>query len=420
MPPWYAWLAGALVVRAVWSEVSPALAVTLAVVALLGFWGYRVGVAVLDGDRGGLADARGQARQIVSEIGGAMLGWGLILLIPVAILLSISVWSFAPLVDIAIGLVIVGLVALAIKHRGALRDAWDEVEQDELEGRLRPVFDAWERHALSTTPADHALVEAIITDVYARRERRPPRIEWATSPPDFARRWAALKPRPLRELPAWTWWLSDSTEWSTWMHLWFAVDEDQVPANELRAALAAADGARRLPDLVRNTSWFLFNEDAALVLERPLELHTDEDVRLHNPDGAAVRFADGWSLWALQGVQVPREVIEDPESFDARAALLMENVEVRRVVLEHLGWERVIAASGLRPIAEDEHGRLWSIPVPGTEALVLLEVLDATVADDGTSRRYVLRVPPTVRTPREAAAWTFGLDEHEYSPEVAS
>jgi hypothetical protein len=421
MPPWYAWLAGALVVRAVWSEVSPALAVALAVVALLGFWGYRVVVAAGDGGHGRFVAGRREARRIVSEIGDVMLGWGLIAIGLLVLVGSIALWAYAPLLDIAIVVVVVGLVVLAVRHRSALREAWNEAEWDQVQGRLRPVLDDWERHALSTTPADHALVEAVIADVYARRERQAPRVEWAASPPDFARRWAAIRAKPLHELPpGWTSWLGGGTGWSAWMHVWFATDEELFLERDLRSALAAADGVRRLPDLVRNTSWFVFHQDVALVLERPLEFHVDEVGLLHNPDGAAVRFSDGWALWALEGVLVPSEVIEHAERFDARAALEMENVEVRRVVLEHLGWERMITASGLMPIAEDEHGRLWSIPVEGAEALVLLEVLDSTVGHDGGQRRYVLRVPPTVRSPREAAAWTFGLAEHEYSPDASA
>jgi hypothetical protein len=230
-----------------------------------------------------------------------------------------------------------------------------------------------------------------------------------------------FKAKPLHKLPpAWTSWLAGGTGWSVWMQVWFATDEEFIPQRELTAAFAAADGVGRVHDLVRNTSWFLLNEDVALVLERPLELHTDEDGLLHNPNGPAVRFPDGWALWALEGVPVPSDVIERPDGIDAREALQMENVEARRVVLEHLGWERIIAASGLRPIAEDDHGRLWTIPVEGGEAIVLLEVLDATVGHDGSQRRYVLRVPPTVRTPREAAAWTFDLAEHEYSPDASA
>jgi hypothetical protein len=37
-------------------------------------------------------------------------------------------------------------------------------------------------------------------------------------------------------------------------------------------------------------------------------------------------------------------------------------------------------------------------------------VVNSTPEQDGTYRRYLLRVPPTTRTAREAVAWTFGFD----------
>jgi hypothetical protein len=43
-------------------------------------------------------------------------------------------------------------------------------------------------------------------------------------------------------------------------------------------------------------------------------------------------------------------------------------------------------------------------------------VTNSTAAADGTVRRYLLRVPPTVRSPREAVAWTFGVEAAGYHP----
>jgi hypothetical protein len=52
--------------------------------------------------------------------------------------------------------------------------------------------------------------------------------------------------------------------------------------------------------------------------------------------------------------------------------------------------------------------------------MVFVEVLNSTPEPDGSSKSYMLRVPPTVRTPRAAIAWTFDVPENEYKPEVMS
>lgn len=35
-----------------------------------------------------------------------------------------------------------------------------------------------------------------------------------------------------------------------------------------------------------------------------------------------------------------------------------------------------------------------------------------------STRRMFLRVPPDMKSPRQAVAWSFGLEEHEYDPAV--
>jgi hypothetical protein len=47
-----------------------------------------------------------------------------------------------------------------------------------------------------------------------------------------------------------------------------------------------------------------------------------------------------------------------------------------------------------------------------------VEVVNGTPEPDGTHKRYFLQVPPTVRTPREGVAWTYGLSERQYRPVV--
>jgi hypothetical protein len=192
--------------------------------------------------------------------------------------------------------------------------------------------------------------------------------------------------------------------------------------NEVAAAVAAGVGigVGEVEELVSQTSWFSFRKDGAIVLEHPIEIHVSSNLELHSVDGPAVRFADGWTAHAIEGVVVPAEAIEDPDGFDPLLALMHENVEVRRVLLQHLGWDRVVRRSGLAPQAEDDYGRLWQVPAPEADPLLLLEVENATPEPDGSHRRYFVRVPPEVRTPREATAWTFGMSELEYAPDVES
>jgi hypothetical protein len=50
------------------------------------------------------------------------------------------------------------------------------------------------------------------------------------------------------------------------------------------------------------------------------------------------------------------------------------------------------------------------------EEVVLVDVVNSTLEPDGSQRRYVLRVPPDQRVPRDAIGWTFGLPPGAYQP----
>ncbi len=46
----------------------------------------------------------------------------------------------------------------------------------------------------------------------------------------------------------------------------------------------------------------------------------------------------------------------------------------------------------------------------------MVKVVNSAPEPDGTFKDYFLRVPPTMQTARQAVAWTFGKESHEYAP----
>ena len=91
-------------------------------------------------------------------------------------------------------------------------------------------------------------------------------------------------------------------------------------------------------------------------------------------------------------------------------------VAVRRVMIERVGTDRFMREVGADRLAEDSAGILWRVDLMDDEPVVCVEVTNASAGTDGTYRRYMLRVPPTVRSPREAVAWTFGVSAAHYQP----
>lgn len=163
----------------------------------------------------------------------------------------------------------------------------------------------------------------------------------------------------------------------------------------------------------------------AIVAERPLVIRRDDRGRLHCADGPALAWGDGTVQYSWHGVAVTRDVIEAPESITVERIRSEENAEVRRVLIERFGEERLVREGGATLVHEDETGRLWHW-AHGTsdpwgrrdEPVVMVEVRNSTLEPDGSRRTYYLRVPPSIRTAHEAVAWTFGLEGEAYRPAV--
>lgn len=183
-------------------------------------------------------------------------------------------------------------------------------------------------------------------------------------------------------------------------------------------AFDTADGSplAGLAAVARTAGWWWPYERMAVVCERPVELHRDEAGRLDRADGPALAFPDGFALHAWRGMPVPADFLAGLGELTPEGIRGEENAELRRVMLEHYGYERYLDASGAEPMHRDEAGVLWRIPLPDDEDVVMVEVVNSTPEPDGTHRTYWLRVPPDILTARQGVAWTFGVDADAYAP----
>ncbi|MFE7558323.1 DUF6745 domain-containing protein [Kitasatospora sp. NPDC057500] len=200
---------------------------------------------------------------------------------------------------------------------------------------------------------------------------------------------------------------------------WFAAFEaagvlgagPDAPGGTEGGAIAA------LAEVARGAGWWWPYEEVVLLSERPVELHRDEAGRLDHADGPALAYSDGFTMHAWRGMPVPADFLAGLGAVTAERIRTEENAELRRVLLEHYGYERYLADSGAVPVHQDETGVLWRIDLPEDEPVVMVEVVNSTAEPDGTFRTYWLRVPPSTLTARAGVAWTFGITEAEYHPQ---
>ena len=117
----------------------------------------------------------------------------------------------------------------------------------------------------------------------------------------------------------------------------------------------------------------------------------------------------------VRGRRADPEFLEIINSRELEAADILKigNSELRRACLEELGYERFLAELKHEIIDRKEDYELVKINWHKREEQIHL----VKVKCPSTGAFYTLRVPPAMKTIKEAIAWTFGMEDKEYLPE---
>ncbi|HEY9785277.1 MAG TPA: hypothetical protein V6D17_07745 [Candidatus Obscuribacterales bacterium] len=157
-------------------------------------------------------------------------------------------------------------------------------------------------------------------------------------------------------------------------------------------------------------------ENLCILCELPIAIRANERSQLHNPDGPAMEFRDGWKVFAWNGVVLPEAAILSPQNITVEQIESEQNVEVRRILIQRYGMERYLQDAGAVQIDADEYGVLYKRVLTNDEPVVVVRVTNPTPEPDGTHKFYFLRVPPHITSARAAVAWTFNMNSEEYQP----
>jgi hypothetical protein len=146
--------------------------------------------------------------------------------------------------------------------------------------------------------------------------------------------------------------------------------------------------------------WWWPHQSFVIVSDVQGFLRRDDRGRLHSPTGQAIGYADGWGLWFWHGLQVPQDIIEQPQAITVERVRGQANAEIRRVMIERMTPGRYLLESGAKVIDMDAR------PVEGGAPRALLADSFGDrwlVGSDGsTDRVYHMPVPQDVKTCREA------------------
>ena len=199
----------------------------------------------------------------------------------------------------------------------------------------------------------------------------------------------------------------------------------QRTAQALGVRLTSEQEARlsEYEQTVRHGLWAWPHERGVVVCDRPVTCQMEESRpgawRLHSAESPAMAFGDGYCLYAWHGIRVPEAVITRPTELVIADFEREGNQEVRRAMIEAIGWPRYLALAGAHAVQRDECGDLYRVRVAPTDPEHgLVVVTNGTPEPDGTFKRYGLYVSPAHCTAKAAVASTYGLTASTYRPSV--
>ena len=158
-------------------------------------------------------------------------------------------------------------------------------------------------------------------------------------------------------------------------------------------------------EIINNCGWFLPYENVCLISDRPRKLHLNHQYHLHADGELAIEFADGEGFYAYEGVIVPSKYGElEAKNWQSQWLLEEQNAELRRVLIQGLGYDRIAAELEAEEIDSWQEYTLVRfnkiIDDVDEEPICLLKMICPS-----TKYIHAVRIPPNFNSAREAIRW---------------
>jgi len=165
--------------------------------------------------------------------------------------------------------------------------------------------------------------------------------------------------------------------------------------------------------LFQNCGSILALKKICVVSDRPRLLSFDNQSRLHAEGSPAIQFPDGWCIYAYHGVILPEKYGKlPPVQWQSEWLLSENNAELRRVLIQGIGYARI--CQKLQAVELDYWQEYTLLKIDSdvdVEPIYLLKMTCPT-----TGYIHALRVPPDVKSAREAIIWVnWGITPEEFS-----
>ena len=161
----------------------------------------------------------------------------------------------------------------------------------------------------------------------------------------------------------------------------------------------------------RSCNWWVPYEEFCFISEKPEIVSMSSQMRIHSETGPAVKYRDGFSLYAINGIVVPEFIVEDPGKITPQIVAGEQNIELRRIMIERYigGVGKYLSDSGAKLLDVD------TLQIPGSATRALMEDKNGEKwlcgSDGSTKRVYFMSVPRNCDTCKDAHNAICGFDE---------
>jgi hypothetical protein len=174
-----------------------------------------------------------------------------------------------------------------------------------------------------------------------------------------------------------------------------------------------ADNWAVAQSLAIHCGWIFPYEKVCFVCDRPIKISYDNEQRIHAEGEAAAQFADGYSIYGYHGVKLTEKYGKlHPQQWQPKWLLEENNAELRRVLIQGIGYSRIIEELQAVELDTWQEYTLFKIHSDiDVEPIYLLKMTCPS-----TQRIHVLRVPPDIQSAKEAIFWiNWGIAPEEFS-----
>lgn len=152
-------------------------------------------------------------------------------------------------------------------------------------------------------------------------------------------------------------------------------------------------------------------ENVAFVCIRPCAVHRNGNDDLHNENGLAIEWQDGYGEYYLNGVSVEEWIVKTPgEKIDPVVMLKEVNAEVRREIVRKVGIERVVQKLGAEVLDKEDGYELLLLDLKDGRKREYLKMKNPSIGVF-----HIEGVKPGTTTVKQALAWRNGI---ETQPEI--